>query len=111
MKKNDVIDLFDSISPGYDISNTVLSLGLEVFWRNRFLKNIDRSLKSILDACCGSGTSTFQISKKAKKAKVYGIDFSEGMIDIAKERYKEKNNLVFCNGDVSSLDFENNTFE
>lgn len=111
MRKKDVIDLFDSISPRYDISNTVLSMGLEIFWRKRFLKNISRSYKSILDVCCGSGTSTFQISKKAKKAKVYGIDFSGGMIKIARERYKDKNKLVFYKSDVSSLDFKDNSFE
>lgn len=111
MAKKDVALLFDDISPRYDIANTIISLGLEKIWRRHFLKNINSGDNAILDACCGSGTSTIQVSSKAKEAKIFGIDISEKMISIARDRYKDSKNIAFSVGDIMSLDFKNNSID
>ena len=56
MIKKDAALLFDDISQRYDLSNTIISLGLEKIWRRHFLKRINAGGNAILDACCGSGT-------------------------------------------------------
>ena len=111
MNKDKVRDLFDSISKRYDITNSIISLGFETIWRRQFLKRIKSSDKNILDICCGTGTSTYQVWLKNRDAVVCGIDFSEEMISIAKNKYGKINNLIFYSSDVSELDLAENTFD
>ena len=111
MNKNEIREMFDSISKRYDISNSIISLGFENIWRRQFLRKINSSDSRILDICCGTGTSTYQIWLKAGSAEVSGIDFSDGMIDIAKSKYRENTNLVFYPGDANNLDFADNVFD
>lgn len=111
MNKTNVSRLFDSISGRYDISNHIISLGLETKWRRRFLKEIRSTDDKILDVCCGTGISTYQIGRKAKNAIVYGIDFSDGMINLAMERYHNYENLVFKKNEVADIDFEDKSFD
>lgn len=111
MNKDGVRDFFDSISKKYDITNSIISLGLEKIWRRRFLNKINSSDKEILDICCGTGTSTYQIWSKIRSARVSGIDFSDGMIAIARRKYSNNPNLIFYSGDAAELDFADNTFD
>ncbi|HAJ94690.1 MAG TPA: bifunctional demethylmenaquinone methyltransferase/2-methoxy-6-polyprenyl-1,4-benzoquinol methylase UbiE [Actinobacteria bacterium] len=111
MNKDRVRDFFDSISKKYDITNAIISLGLESIWRRQFLRKINSSDSKILDICCGTGTSTYQIWLKAKRARVSGIDFSDGMIGIARSKYRENPNLVFYSRDAGDLDFIDGTFD
>ena len=111
MNKDEVRDFFDFISKKYDITNSIISLGLESIWRRQFLKKIDSSDSKILDICCGTGTSTYQIWSKARRARVFGIDFSDGMMGIARSKYRGNPNLVFYSRDASNLDFTDNAFD
>lgn len=111
MNKDKVRDLFDSISKRYDMTNSIISLGLETIWRRQFLKKINSSDKNILDICCGTGTSTYQIWSKNRDAVVSGIDFSEEMIGVAKNKYGKIPNLIFYSSDASDLDLAENTYD
>jgi len=111
MNKDDIRELFNSISKKYDTANSIISLGFETIWRRQFLKRINSSDKNILDICCGTGTSTYQIWLKNRDAVVSGIDFSEDMISVAKNKYRKINNLIFYSRDALDLDFEDNTFD
>jgi demethylmenaquinone methyltransferase/2-methoxy-6-polyprenyl-1,4-benzoquinol methylase len=111
MNKTDVSRLFDSISSRYDISNHIISLGLETIWRRRFLDKINSSDNRILDVCCGTGISTYQIGRKAENATVYGIDFSDGMIGIARNKYQNEENLVFKKSDITDIDLKDRSFD
>ena len=83
-------ELFNSISKKYDLTNFAISSGVVRYWRKKFLNFIPEKEAKVLDACCGTGASTFSIWKKAgMKSTIYGVDFSSGMINIAKQRYSE----------------------
>lgn len=58
----------------------------------------------VLDLGCGDGALTSQIADLLPYGKVLGIDASQGMIDVARE--KEGRNLSFLLQDIDSLDFE-----
>ena len=90
-------ELFNSISKKYDLTNFAISSGVVRYWRKKFLNFIPEKEAKVLDACCGTGASTFGIWKKAgMKSTIYGVDFSSGMINIAKQRYSEySNNIKF----------------
>jgi demethylmenaquinone methyltransferase / 2-methoxy-6-polyprenyl-1,4-benzoquinol methylase len=122
MAKQNVEQLFDNISAKYDTANYFTSLGLEKYWRRKFAKHITGGEKYILDACCGTGISTLNIINKIKNssAQITGIDFSEDMLSIARQRLaginfkpgnKSNPDIKFIQGDVSDLGFKDDYFD
>jgi demethylmenaquinone methyltransferase / 2-methoxy-6-polyprenyl-1,4-benzoquinol methylase len=122
MEKKNIENLFDNISRKYDIANYFTRLGLEKYWRRKFSKYICGKEQYVLDACCGSGISTINIMNKIKNnsAQITGVDFSEEMLRIARQRFLkisledgDKNipKVEFKEGDVSRLNFKDNYFD
>ena len=122
MEKKNIENLFDNISKRYDIANYFTSLGLEKYWRRKFTRHITGSERYILDACCGSGISTQNIINKIKNssAQITGIDFSEEMLQVARQRIlsisskrgeKQIPDIKFKAGDVSKLEFKDDYFD
>ena len=122
MTKQNVEQLFDNISAKYDTANYFTSLGLEKYWRRKFSRHIKGSEKYILDACCGTGISTLNIMHRIKNssAQITGIDFSEDMLAVARQRLEKINfnsknmanlGIKFIQGDVSSLSFKDDYFD
>lgn len=64
--------------------------------------------KHVLDSGCGTGNLTVRL---AKNNKVTAIDFSLEMLKVTKEKTKGFNNITIKEGDVTSLDFEDNSFD
>lgn len=64
--------------------------------------------KTVLDAACGSGYGTFQLSKSAKQ--VYGIDISKDAVEYAKERY-HNDNLEYNVMSIADITFDDETFD
>ncbi len=69
------------------------------------------STNTVLDFGCGAGDITLEIARKTLK--VYGIDYSQGMIDAAIQKSKEKNtkNVDFLKTDLFDISFQNNSFD
>lgn len=67
----------------------------------------DLNEKTVLDAGCGNGYLSNLLAKTAKK--VVGVDFTEELIRVAKNRY-QGDNTEFVVGDLEKLDFLNNGF-
>ncbi|MHB1443833.1 MAG: bifunctional demethylmenaquinone methyltransferase/2-methoxy-6-polyprenyl-1,4-benzoquinol methylase UbiE [Candidatus Humimicrobiaceae bacterium] len=122
MEKKNIENLFDNISKKYDIANYFTSLGLEKYWRRKFSRHIIGNERYILDACCGSGISTLNIINKIKNssAQITGVDFSEEMLQVARQRVlrissKPGEKLIpqieFKAGDVSKLNFKDDYFD
>lgn len=60
--------------------------------------------KSILDLGCGSGRFTYLLEKEEPRI-ITGIDLSQQMLDIAREKSKSNNSkAVFLKGDINHLD-------
>jgi SAM-dependent methyltransferase len=77
----------------------------------RYLSLIDRyaaKAEAVLDAGCGTGLSSYLLSKKKKK--VVGIDLSELFLKQARQR-ETGGNLFFAVADMLSLPFPNMTFD
>ena len=66
-------------------------------------------LNKFLDVGCGTGILLEHICNSNANIFNYGIDLSENMIDQAKERLKNKANLIV--GDVEKIPYENNFFD
>ena len=122
MDKKKVKDIFNSISGKYDLANTLLSFGIEKYWRRKFNSYITGSEKRILDACCGTGMSTFSIlgkipEKNFQQTEIFGIDFSKEMLEIAKKRLlklgesKYIPQIIFSESDATNTAFDDNFFD
>lgn len=71
-------------------------------WGNKLISELNLAgNEKILDLGCGDGKLTEHLSTLVPNGYVLGIDASQGMIDIAKQ--KEKNNLKFKLLDINKL--------
>lgn len=75
----DVASMFDGVARRYDITNTVLSLGQDRYWRKatRAALNIAPG-EAVLDLAAGTAVSTVELAKSG--AWCLAADFSVGML-------------------------------
>jgi demethylmenaquinone methyltransferase/2-methoxy-6-polyprenyl-1,4-benzoquinol methylase len=80
--------MFDRVAGHYDTLNSVMSAGLHHRWRERAADRAELAVgDSVLDVCCGTGDLALELSKRvAPGGRVVGCDFSEPMLDLAREK-------------------------
>jgi len=66
---------------------------------------------AILDAGCGTGYCTRALKGRFPKAKLFGVDLAEGMVDQAKKNQKLFRHNDYQVGDIEKLPFKPNTFD
>jgi demethylmenaquinone methyltransferase / 2-methoxy-6-polyprenyl-1,4-benzoquinol methylase len=114
-KKSAVMRMFDDIAPKYDFLNHFLSLGIDKNWRKKTALILKKNNpKHILDVATGTGDLAITLNKILQPDKITGIDISEEMIRIGKqklqrEKLSEKIELIW--GDSEDIPFENNKFD
>ena len=113
-KKEQVADMFNNISPKYDLLNHTLSLGIDIVWRKKAVRLLKPfQPKSILDIATGTGDFAVEASR-LKPDEIVGVDISEGMLEVGREKMKKKNldGLIKMEvGDSENLQFEDNKFD
>jgi demethylmenaquinone methyltransferase/2-methoxy-6-polyprenyl-1,4-benzoquinol methylase len=114
-KKEQVEKMFDTISGNYDGLNRVISFGADIQWRKKVLLNVlHHQPDSILDIATGTGDLAIKFAEKSFASKIVGLDLSEGMLEIAKNKVLGtalQNNIEFIKGDSEALPFTNNSFD
>ncbi len=80
--------MFDRVAARYDLLNSLMSAGLHHRWRERAADQAGLAPgDSALDVCCGTGDLTLELAKRiAPGGHVIGCDFSEPMLDLAREK-------------------------
>jgi demethylmenaquinone methyltransferase / 2-methoxy-6-polyprenyl-1,4-benzoquinol methylase len=80
--------MFDRVAQRYDLLNTLMSAGLHHRWRERAADRAGlRAGEAGLDVCCGTGDLTIELAERAAPGgRVVGCDFSEPMLDLAREK-------------------------
>ncbi|MEY3679101.1 MAG: bifunctional demethylmenaquinone methyltransferase/2-methoxy-6-polyprenyl,4-benzoquinol methylase, partial [Bacteroidota bacterium] len=83
--------MFNNISGTYDFLNHFLSLGIDIIWRKKAIKELlaDRPAK-ILDVATGTGDFAFEALKILKPQTIIGVDISEGMLAVADQKIKKR---------------------
>ncbi|PAB58398.1 demethylmenaquinone methyltransferase [Anaeromicrobium sediminis] len=114
-KEEKVYETFQTISKDYDKLNDIISFNMHKRWKRDTIKELDVVENSkMLDVCCGTGDFSLMLSlERDKKIRVTGLDFSENMISVAREK-KEKlklDNVEFVHGNAMELPFKDNTFD
>ena len=114
-KKEQVATMFNNISGTYDFLNHFLSLGIDIIWRRKAIKELSTiQPRIILDVATGTGDFAFEAISILKPEKVIGVDISDGMLSVARKKIHERNlSHVFSVqiGDSEGLNFEDDTFD
>src|SRR5690625_285611 len=80
-----VAAMFDGVAKRYDVTNTVLSFGLDRRWRDATRRALDTGPgEKVLDLAAGSGVSTAEFVRSG--AWCLAADFSQGMLSVGKSR-------------------------
>ena len=84
--------MFDRVAGNYDTLNSVMTAGLHHRWRERAAQRTGLGPgDSALDICCGTGDLALELaSRVAPSGSVIGSDFSEPMLDLAREKAAER---------------------
>jgi demethylmenaquinone methyltransferase/2-methoxy-6-polyprenyl-1,4-benzoquinol methylase len=113
-KKDQVEEMFNNISPRYDLLNHLLSANIDKLWRKKAINMlIPYQPGLVLDIA--TGTADFAIAAtRIKGAKVVGIDISEGMLEVGRKKIEKKglaNVIELIKSDSENLPFENDKFD
>ena len=115
MSTSPIAAMFDRISPKYDALNHLLSLNIDKVWRRKTAKAVAKSQpKTILDLATGTADLAIALAKCNPQAHIIGMDISENMLEIGKEKVSKKglaNQIELRLGDAATLPFESNTFD
>jgi demethylmenaquinone methyltransferase / 2-methoxy-6-polyprenyl-1,4-benzoquinol methylase len=80
--------MFDRIAGVYDLMNTAMTAGLHHRWRERAAARAELAPgQTALDVCCGTGDLALALAEGVgPTGEVLGCDFSEPMLDLAREK-------------------------
>ncbi|MBM1108084.1 bifunctional demethylmenaquinone methyltransferase/2-methoxy-6-polyprenyl-1,4-benzoquinol methylase UbiE [Aurantibacter crassamenti] len=113
-KKEQVTQMFDTISKNYDGLNRVISFGIDIKWRKRVVAILKmKNPSTILDIATGTGDLAINLVQTGAE-KIIGLDISPGMLEVGKEKISAKNldkKVEMILGDSENLPFEENTFD
>ncbi|PWB11247.1 bifunctional demethylmenaquinone methyltransferase/2-methoxy-6-polyprenyl-1,4-benzoquinol methylase, partial [Paramuribaculum intestinale] len=86
-KASQVRRMFDRIAPSYDFMNRAMTLGIDRLWRRKAVGLVARHGGTrILDVATGTGDLALQMARRIDGAEITGVDLSEGMIGIGREK-------------------------
>jgi demethylmenaquinone methyltransferase/2-methoxy-6-polyprenyl-1,4-benzoquinol methylase len=107
--------MFDRIASHYDAMNSLMTAGLHHRWRARAA---DRAAldpgDSALDVCCGTGDLALELGGRVgPSGSVIGCDFSEPMLDLAREKAQERGEtgVRFEWADALELPYDDGRFD
>jgi demethylmenaquinone methyltransferase/2-methoxy-6-polyprenyl-1,4-benzoquinol methylase len=107
--------MFDRVASRYDLLNSLMSAGLHHRWRERAADRAELAPGgSALDVCCGTGDLTLELaSRLAPGGSVVGCDFSEPMLDLAREKAEARSadGVRFEWADALSLPYDAGRFD
>ena len=114
-KTEQVRQMFDSIAPAYDFMNRAMTMGIDIWWRKLAVKRLKRLHPTrLLDVATGTGDFAIQLHRSLQPQHITGIDLSQGMLDEAKRKVKEKGlekDISFEQGDCMALPMHDEAFD
>jgi demethylmenaquinone methyltransferase/2-methoxy-6-polyprenyl-1,4-benzoquinol methylase len=113
-KKEQVAQMFDTISGNYDGLNRVISFGIDVKWRKKVLKLVAaKNPKTILDIATGTGDLAILMAQTGAQ-EIIGADISEGMMEVGRKKVVDKGldgRIQLVYGDSEKLPFADAYFD
>jgi ubiquinone/menaquinone biosynthesis methyltransferase len=95
--------VFSEIAPRYDFISRVLSFGRDAAWKRTLVSLLPFHESPVcIDLACGTGDIAFLLAGKYPRGHIVGLDITEPMLDIARNRNIHPN-VSFVNQDMGSL--------
>jgi demethylmenaquinone methyltransferase/2-methoxy-6-polyprenyl-1,4-benzoquinol methylase len=105
--------MFDAIAGNYDRVNDLMTAGVHRQWKRQVvaLTHLNPGGKA-LDLATGTGDIAFLLADTVgPQGEVVGLDFSEGMLSIARERDLEGRPITWVQGDMTGLALPDAAFD
>ena len=103
----DIAAMFDRVAEGYDLTNTLMTAGLDKSWRRAVVEAVDpQPDQLVLDLAAGTGISSVALAEHG--ATVVPCDISVGMLQVGRVRHP---GFGFTAGDAMALPFADGTFD
>jgi demethylmenaquinone methyltransferase/2-methoxy-6-polyprenyl-1,4-benzoquinol methylase len=114
-KKQQMAEMFDRIAGRYDVTNRVLSAGIDIKWRKKAILQLRKDMpRQILDVATGTCDMPIISYRLLKPEKITGIDISEEMLKLGRKKV-EKEGLTSIielqTGDSETINFADNSFD
>ncbi len=113
-KKEQVKQMFNSIAHKYDFLNHFLSIGIDATWRKKAIKQLKNiNCNHVLDVATGTADMAI-LTAKIIGCNVIGVDISEDMIQIGKNKVSKanlNNKIQLQIADSENLPFADSTFD
>ncbi|MBU1368469.1 MAG: class I SAM-dependent methyltransferase, partial [Bacteroidetes bacterium] len=113
-KKEQVRIMFDNIAHKYDFLNHFLSAGIDRGWRSKMVKMVAKNKPTaVLDVATGTADLAIALAKYTSSP-IVGIDISNGMLDIGREKIKYRGRsqqIMLQQADSEDLPFEEGRFD
>jgi len=114
-KKEQVAQMFDRIAFRYDFLNRFLSGGIDMYWRRKAIRTLTaQNPQTILDVATGTADMAILLTKYLPTAKITGIDISEGMLELGRQKLTKLNlnhRVELRSGDSEAIHFPDNSFD
>ncbi|MHA6259637.1 demethylmenaquinone methyltransferase [Sporosarcina sp. CAU 1771] len=112
-KEERVHDVFEKVSADYDKMNSVISFNQHKKWRDDMMLRMAVAKGSqALDVCCGTADWTIALAEAVgPTGEVTGLDFSESMLAVGKEKVAQIPEITLMHGNAMELPFPDNTFD
>lgn len=113
-EKSNIGKLFDSIAKSYDNFNHITSFGLDKKWRKKAIEKIKSKGGSMLDVAIGTADLSIEAFKQEKARHIVGIDLSQEMMNIGKEKCSRlglDKKIEFIKASALEIPFLDESFE
>ena len=114
-KASQVEQMFDNIAPTYDKLNHRLSWDIDRGWRKKAIRQLEPYHPQVLlDIATGTGDFAILAAEMLKPQKLVGADISEGMMEIGRQKVREKgldSIISFAKEDCLALSYPEATFD
>jgi demethylmenaquinone methyltransferase/2-methoxy-6-polyprenyl-1,4-benzoquinol methylase len=99
--------MFDAIARRYDLLNHVLSVGLDVRWRAKAIREARLAADArVLDLCTGTGDFAIAAVHAAPNARVVGVDFAGAMLRVGRDKLRGREldrQIALVRGDATRI--------
>jgi demethylmenaquinone methyltransferase / 2-methoxy-6-polyprenyl-1,4-benzoquinol methylase len=117
----EIRDNFDAIAPRYDLTNRVISFGIDLRWRRvavRQLGDLPDGAR-VLDLACGTCDLALEVARRKPGARVVGADLSRTMLTLARAKLAARcaggqagaGRVRLVNAPAEALPFREGTFD
>ena len=97
--EENVKEIFRRISTKYDLIDSIMSFGMDTYWRKKLIENLKlKDGQDILDVGCGSGKISYSIENTINANHIYAMDITREMFP-----FKNSSKVQFMEGSAMNI--------